>query len=116
VDFLLDQEKSRKTESVCVTTDTLGCQMHRSSKIYKDTANIVANPREVEANLLHHFASRLQANHWEEKASELMDALLYNRRLWTIFLTSVTHASVRALFVAVIHQASRIWKASRNVG
>ena len=68
--------------------------MHRSSKIYKDTANIVANPREVEANLLYQSASRLQAiqDHWEEKASELRDALLYNRRLWTIFLTSVTHA------------------------
>ena len=68
--------------------------MHRSSKIYKDTANIVANPREVEANLLYQSASRLQAiqDHWEEKASELKDALLYNRRLWTIFLTSVTHA------------------------
>jgi len=64
--------------------------MHRSSKIYKDTANIVANPREVEANLLYRFASRLRA--------------------------SVTHASVRALFVGVIHQASRIWKAWTNVG
>jgi len=53
-----------------------------------------ANPREVEANLLYQSASRLQAiqDHWEEKASELRDALLYNRRLWTIFLTSVTHA------------------------
>ena len=50
--------------------------MHRSSKIYKDTANIVANPREVEANLLYQSASRLQAiqDHWEEKASELRDA------------------------------------------
>jgi hypothetical protein len=44
--------------------------MHRSSKIYKDT-DIVANPREVEANLLYHSASRLQAiqGHWEDKAS-----------------------------------------------
>jgi len=52
--------------------------MHRSSKIYKDTANIVANPREVEANLLYKSASSLQAiqDHWEQKASEPKDALL----------------------------------------
>lgn len=68
--------------------------MHAPTRIYKETAKIVANPREVEANLLYQSASQLQAiqDRWEEKADDLRDALLYNRRLWTIFLTSVTSA------------------------
>ena len=67
--------------------------MPAPTQIYKETAKIVANPREVEANLLFQSASRLQtiADHWEGKAAELGDALLYNRRLWTIFLASVTN-------------------------
>jgi len=36
--------------------------------------------------------ARLQAIHdgWDTKRAELDDALLYNRKLWAIFLTSVT--------------------------
>lgn len=69
--------------------------MRPPNKVYKETANVVADPREVEANLLYQAASRLQAiqDHWEEKAKDLRDALLNNRRLWTIFLTSVTNAA-----------------------
>jgi flagellar protein FlaF len=29
---------------------------------------------------------------WEAKQNELSDALLYNRKLWTIFVSSVTEA------------------------
>jgi flagellar biosynthesis activator protein FlaF len=37
-------------------------------------------------------ASRLQAisDGWDGKQNELGDALLYNRKLWTIFLSAVT--------------------------
>jgi flagellar protein FlaF len=37
-------------------------------------------------------AARLQAicDGWDGKAGELDDALVYNRKLWSIFLTSVT--------------------------
>ena len=37
-------------------------------------------------------ASRLQAvrDGWDKTSGELDDALLYNRKLWTIFLASVT--------------------------
>jgi flagellar biosynthesis activator protein FlaF len=37
-------------------------------------------------------ASRLQAvrDSWDGKTTDLNDALLYNRKLWTVFLTSVT--------------------------
>ena len=70
--------------------------MPAPTQIYKETAKIVANPREVEANLLFQSASRLQAiaDHWDGKAAELRDALLYNRRLWTIFLASVTQSAM----------------------
>jgi len=55
--------------------------MRSPTKIYNETANIVANPREMEANLLYHSAARLQAiqDRWEAKADELKDALLQNR-------------------------------------
>lgn len=53
-----------------------------------------ANPRELEASLLLQAASRLQALHEAPGPSrpELHDALLFNRKLWSIFLTSVTSA------------------------
>jgi len=57
-------------------------------------ARQIANPRELEANLLLKAASRLQAisDGWDETQDDLDDALLYNRKLWTVFLTSVTEA------------------------
>lgn len=51
--------------------------------------------RELEANLLLKAASRLQAIHdaWDRNQSQLEDALLYNRKLWTVFLTTATDKS-----------------------
>jgi flagellar biosynthesis activator protein FlaF len=45
--------------------------------------------------LLLQAAARLQAikDGWNGNRADLDDALLYNRKLWTIFLTSVTGAS-----------------------
>ena len=55
-------------------------------------ASELADPRAVEADLLLKAASCLEAVHdgWESKRSELDDALIYNRTLWAVFLTSVT--------------------------
>jgi flagellar biosynthesis activator protein FlaF len=63
---------------------------HAYGKVAKDTAQ----PRELEATLLLRAAARLQAIHdaWDGKAGELDDALVYNRKLWSIFLASVTRA------------------------
>jgi flagellar protein FlaF len=49
-------------------------------------------PRDREANLLSRAAANLQLIHdaWELKQDTLEEALLYNRRIWNIFLTSVT--------------------------
>ena len=66
--------------------------MQSAAQAYGAVAKQIVNPRELEADLLLKAASRLQAIHdsWEREASGLNDALLYNRKLWSIFLTSVT--------------------------
>ena len=66
--------------------------MQSAAQAYGAVAKQIVNPRELEADLLLKAASRLQAIHdsWERETSGLNDALLYNRKLWSIFLTSVT--------------------------
>ena len=66
--------------------------MQHATTAYGAVAKQIASPRELEASLLLKAASRLQAigDAWEQKHGELDDALLYNRKLWTIFLASVT--------------------------
>jgi flagellar protein FlaF len=65
--------------------------MNYASKAYAKTATEMANPRELEARLLLTAAAKLQAVHdsWDDKAAGLNDALMYNRRLWTIFIDTV---------------------------
>ena len=71
--------------------------MHYASNAYAKTALETANPRELEARLLLQAAAKLQAVHdsWRDKPSGLDDALLYNRRLWTIFLDALMSESNR---------------------
>jgi flagellar protein FlaF len=67
--------------------------MQSAAKAYGTVAKQIVNARELEADLLLKAASRLQAvlDAWADRNnSELDDALLYNRKLWSIFLTSVT--------------------------
>jgi flagellar biosynthesis activator protein FlaF len=65
--------------------------MNYASKAYAKTAIEVAEPRELESNLLLKAAAKLQAARetWPEERKRLDDALLYNRRLWTVFLDSL---------------------------
>jgi len=53
-------------------------------------AKEIASPRDLEASLLLKAAARLQAvrDGWTDNRSDLDGALLYNRKLWTIFLDS----------------------------
>ena len=69
--------------------------MQCASNAYAKTALQTAAPRELEANLLLQAAAKLQAVHdsWRDKPSGLDDAILYNRRLWAIFLDAVTSES-----------------------
>jgi len=66
--------------------------MQNAAQTYGAVAKQIANPRELEADLLLKAASRLQTIHdaWDARRRELDEALLYNRKLWTIFLSSVT--------------------------
>ena len=68
--------------------------MQSAAQAYGAVAKQIVNPRELEADLLLKAASRLQTIHdsWEQQRTDLDEALLYNRKLWSIFLTSVTSA------------------------
>jgi flagellar protein FlaF len=66
--------------------------MQSATQTYGAIAKQIASPRELEADLLLKAASRLQHiyDKWDSGAKGLDDALLYNRKLWSVFLTSVT--------------------------
>ena len=61
---------------------------------YHQTARQTVPPRDLEANLLSTAAAHFQRirNDWDLLASELPAALTFNRKLWTVFVTSVTDA------------------------
>lgn len=70
--------------------------MRSAAQTYKSVARQTSNPRELEASLLLQAAARLQSVHdeWEGDCSgvkaKLDDALLYNRKLWSVFLSEMT--------------------------
>ena len=65
--------------------------MQHAAQAYGKVATQTSNPREMEASLLLKAAARLQAlnDSWGNR-EQIDEALLYNRKLWAIFLTSVT--------------------------
>jgi flagellar protein FlaF len=65
--------------------------MHKAHRAYAAVAKETASPRELEAALLLKAASKLQSvyDRWGEKPQGLDEAILYNRRLWTVFLDAV---------------------------
>jgi flagellar protein FlbT len=67
-------------------------KVHCAGNAYARAAIEAAPPREREASLLLQAAGKLQAVHdsWRDKPAGLNDALLFNRRLWTVFLDAVT--------------------------
>ena len=68
--------------------------MQQAATAYSKVAQATQPPRELEAAILLKAATKLQAirDDWEGKRRELFDALTYNRKLWTILVTSVTEA------------------------
>jgi flagellar protein FlaF len=64
----------------------------QAAAAYQQTAKKTGSPRELEASLLSKSAAQLQRirDDWDNKSKELDGALTYNRKLWTVFLTSVT--------------------------
>jgi flagellar biosynthesis activator protein FlaF len=72
--------------------------MRSAAQTYKSVARQTSNPRELEASLLLQAAARLQSVHddWNHDApirTKLNDALLYNRKLWSVFLAEMTDAN-----------------------
>ena len=55
-------------------------------------AQATQSPRELEATILMKAATRIQAirDDWEGRRKELDEALAYNRKLWTVLVTSAT--------------------------
>jgi flagellar biosynthesis activator protein FlaF len=63
-----------------------------ASQIYAKSAIETADPRELEASLLLRAAAQLHSvkDRWTENPAGLQEALLYNRRLWLIFIDAVS--------------------------
>jgi len=59
---------------------------------YKTVGAQTVSPRVLEANLLSSAAGKLQRcrDDWDNTRHELTSALLFNRKLWTVFVGSVT--------------------------
>jgi flagellar biosynthesis activator protein FlaF len=65
--------------------------MSNAAQAYSRTSHTTASPREIEAQALLKAARQLmevQAN-WIGPDKNMHDALLFNRRLWTIFMSAV---------------------------
>jgi flagellar protein FlaF len=67
--------------------------MQNAAQAYGAVAKQIASPRELEAHLLLKAAARLQSiqDGWSTNQQDLDAALLYNRKLWTVLLGSVTN-------------------------
>jgi flagellar protein FlaF len=65
--------------------------MKKAANAYSKTSKITMPPRQLEASLLIKAATLLQdlKDNWEPSKQELLTALRYNRRLWTVFTSSV---------------------------
>ena len=66
--------------------------MHnQATQAYRQASKNTASPRDLEANLLSSAAAHFQRirENWNDLSGELPEALKFNRKLWTVFLTSV---------------------------
>ncbi|UZE51312.1 flagellar biosynthesis regulator FlaF [Rhodopseudomonas sp. P2A-2r] len=63
--------------------------MSYGAQAYARTAQKVATPRDIEAQALFKAVRKLQEviDRWEETDEGLIDALMFNRKLWSIFVS-----------------------------
>jgi flagellar biosynthesis activator protein FlaF len=75
---------------VATTKDHL--DVNYAANAYAKIAKETVPPRDLEATLLLEAAAKLQAVHdsWQDKPASFKDAVLYNRKLWMVFLDAVT--------------------------
>ena len=64
--------------------------MSHAAQAYARTSQTTASPREIEAQALLKAARQLQEiqNNWNGPDRNMHKALMFNRRLWTIFLSA----------------------------
>src|SRR5260221_141949 len=64
--------------------------MSNAAQAYARTSQASSNPREIEAQALLKAARQLQEvqSNWGGPDRRLSDALLFNRRLWSIFMSA----------------------------
>src|SRR5271169_3229239 len=64
--------------------------MSHAAQAYARTSQTTAHPREIEAQALLKAARQLRdvQNNWTGPDKNLHKALLFNRRLWTIFISA----------------------------
>ena len=64
--------------------------MSNAAQAYARTSQTTASPREIEAQALLKAARQLQEiqNNWKGPDRNMHNALMFNRRLWSIFLTA----------------------------
>jgi flagellar protein FlaF len=67
--------------------------MRSAAQAYGQVAKQIASPRKLEANLLLQAAARLQAvrDAASRDSAEFDGALRFNRKLWSVFLATVTN-------------------------
>jgi flagellar protein FlaF len=63
--------------------------MSHAAQAYARTAQKIATPRDIEAQALLKAARQLQdaQTNWEQSDSGLNEALIFNRKLWSIFVS-----------------------------
>ncbi len=67
--------------------------MSNAAQAYSRVSRTTASPRETEAQALLKAANKLQAvlNDWDTvRNDEIAEAVLFNRKLWSIFLSAAT--------------------------
>lgn len=66
--------------------------MSHGAQAYARTAQTTASPREIEAQALLKAANKLQLamSNWDHPDANFAEALLFNRKLWSILLSAVT--------------------------
>jgi flagellar protein FlaF len=66
--------------------------MHNPTQAYARTAQQTLSGRDLEAHVLLKSAARLQGirDDWDSRRGELEEALLANRKIWTVFVSSMS--------------------------
>jgi flagellar protein FlaF len=94
--------------------------MQYASQVYAKAALDTASPRQLEASALLNAAAKLQAilEKWQGRSASLDEALLFNRRLWIVFIDAVLRddnklpAGVRGNVLRLgLHVMSKIFSA-----